>query len=160
MHNCRYKEDFDSVFSELMSNQILTNKKLIDDARKRRLRHTFNQIFEHGKRQTLIDADYTINAFTNTVRLNQHTFTINEQEFEFTRGMYYKKIKILSTGVGFGEIALLENCKRTATIKVHSKEAKLAILEKHKFKESLNHIKFMSERYESEQKEHAYEKFF
>ena len=65
-------------------------------------------------------------------------FKIDDQEFEYTRGKYYKMIRVLSVGSAFGEIALLEDGKRTATIKAFGDEgAELAVLSKEKFLASL-----------------------
>ena len=49
-------------------------------------------------------------------------------------------IRVLGQGSAFGEIALMEDCKRTASIKVFGEDAEMAILDKEKFNESLKHI--------------------
>ena len=67
-------------------------------------------------------------------------FKINGSEFEFTRGIYYKMIRVLGQGSAFGEIALMQDSKRTASIKVYGEEAEMAILDKDKFNESLRRI--------------------
>jgi len=49
-------------------------------------------------------------------------------------------IRVLGQGSAFGEIALMQDSKRTASIKVYGEEAEMAILDKDKFNESLRRI--------------------
>ena len=75
-----------------------------------------------------------------------HAFIVNDVEYEYTRGRYYKNIKVMSQGSSFGEIALLQECKRTATIKAtHDTVLELATLKKEKFLKYLKMIELLHE---------------
>ena len=64
----------------------------------------------------------------DTDKLAQHVFMIDGYEFEYTRGMYYKKCHIMPEKSAFGYISLYENCTRTATIKTMNKGIELVWL--------------------------------
>ena len=67
-------------------------------------------------------------------------FTIDGIDFEYTRGKFYKKIKVMPEGAAFGEIALYERCVRTATIKTIDHSIELAWLSKAHFDQELRAI--------------------
>ena len=82
-----------------------------------------------------------IPEFIRSNKLNMHAFTLDGVEYEFTRGRYFqKKAFVLGEGMAFGELALLQKCKRTATIKQEDTYLELASLSKEAFNSSLNKI--------------------
>ena len=67
-------------------------------------------------------------------------FIINGVEIEYTRGKFFKNIKVMPERSAFGEIALFQQCMRTASIKSLDHEIELAALTKDDFNKSLRAI--------------------
>ena len=66
-------------------------------------------------------------------------FKVNDIEYEYVGGQFFKRVATLPQGASFGEIALQRKCLRTATIKTES-DAKFAYLVKDDYRSSLMKI--------------------
>ena len=61
---------------------------------------------------------------------------MNGFEYEYVDGQFFKKIKTLSKGRSFGELALQRRCTRTANVKTET-DCEFAYITKEGFKESI-----------------------
>lgn len=87
-----------------------------------------------GLRKKLLDE-----LFSNGYMPN-HSFSIDNRNFDFYDGMYYFQISVLGEGQTFGELALVnQDNRRNATVKCMTKVT-YGVLDKRNFDRSLNKI--------------------
>ena len=67
-----------------------------------------------------------------------HEFTVNEIEYQWYEGNYFKKVGELNKGDSFGELALQEKGgRRAATIRCENSEVHFATLTREEYRDSL-----------------------
>ena len=69
-----------------------------------------------------------------------HQFTVDDVTYEWLDGAYYKKVSEIYAGKSFGELALLKDDLRKATIKCEDDFVHFATLDQKNFQNSLQRI--------------------